>query len=76
MIGAPDVDQMAEAPLEFVFVVGDIGGEIRGLSVAADEHAVLVVAAAGGAQPYGVSSRKASPLASSLSMTACSLPPT
>ena len=42
------------AARDLVLVVGDIGGEIGGLLVAADEHPVLVVAVGGGAEPYGV----------------------
>ena len=41
MVGAPDVDQLLEAAVEFILVIGDIGGEVGGVAVAADQHIVL-----------------------------------
>ena len=51
VVGAEHVDQAAEAALELVPVVGDVGGEVGRLAVGADQHPVLVVAEVGGAQP-------------------------
>ena len=44
VVGAEHVDQPAEAALELVPVVGDVGGEVGRLAVGADQHPVLVVA--------------------------------
>ncbi len=53
VVGAPDVDQVVEAAVHLVAVVGDVGQEVGGRAGLADEHAVLVVAVVGGAQPHG-----------------------
>ncbi len=51
VIRTPDVDQQVVAAGELVAVIGDVGQQVRGLAVGLDEHAVLVVAEVGGAQP-------------------------
>ena len=51
VVGAPDVDQPVEAALALVEVVGDVRRQVRGLAGRALEHAVLVVAVRGRAQP-------------------------
>ena len=53
VVGAPDVDEQVEAAGELVAVVGDVGQQVGGLAVGLDEHAVLVVAEVGAAQPDG-----------------------
>ena len=53
MVGAPHVDLAVEAALALVLVVGDVGGEVGVLAARAHEHAVLVVAVVGRAQPQG-----------------------
>ena len=53
VVGAEHVDQPAEAALQLVPVVGDVGGEVGRLAVGADQDPVLVVAEVGGAQPEG-----------------------
>ena len=52
VVGAPDVDDVVDA-LELVPVIGDVGGEVGVLTVGLDQHAVLVVAQIGGAEPQG-----------------------
>ena len=51
VVGAEHVDQQVVAAPGLVEVVGDVGGEVGGVAVAADQHAVLVVAVGGGAEP-------------------------
>ncbi|MNC84464.1 hypothetical protein D3C83_00200 [compost metagenome] len=58
MIGPPHVDHELEAVLEFVLVVGDVRGEISVLPVLALDHAVLLVAEAGRAEPAGAAFRE------------------
>ena len=53
VVGAPDVDDLVEAPLELVQVVGDVGGEIGVEAVLALDDAVLLVAEGGGFEPLG-----------------------
>ena len=53
MIGAPDVDEVLEAPLQLVLVIRDVGGEVGRPPVAPDEHPVFVVTSRGGPQPDG-----------------------
>jgi hypothetical protein len=53
VVGAPDVDDAVEAPLELVQVVGDVGGEVGVDAVVAPHHPVLLVAEGGGAEPQG-----------------------
>ena len=54
VVGAEDVDQPAEAALELVPVVGDVGGEVGRFAVGPDQHPVLVVAEGRRAQPEGL----------------------
>src|SRR5688500_18827087 len=42
VIGAPHIDQAVKAPLKFVGVISDVGGEVGPAPVALLEHAVLV----------------------------------
>ena len=51
VVGAEHVDAPVEAPLPLVDVVGGVCGEVGRLTVAADQHAVLVVTEVGGPQP-------------------------
>ncbi len=51
MVGPPDVDHPVETALEFLHVVGDVGGEVGRAAVRLDQHPVLVVAVSGGAEP-------------------------
>ena len=51
VVGAPDVDLALEAALALVLVVGDVRGEVGVLAAGAHEHAILVVAELGRAQP-------------------------
>ena len=50
MIGAEHVDHVAEAAIELVLVIGDIGGEIGVAAVRLDQRTVDVVAIGGGAE--------------------------
>ena len=52
VVGAPHVDDVVDA-LVLVPVVGHVGGEVGVLAVLLHEHAVLVVAEVGGAEPQG-----------------------
>ena len=51
VVGTPHVDLAIEAALALVLVVGDVRGEVGVLAAGANQHAVLVVAEFGGAQP-------------------------
>ncbi len=51
VVGAPHVDLAIEAALALVLVVGDVRGEVGVLAAGAHQHAVLVVAVVGRAQP-------------------------
>ncbi len=51
VVGPPHVDLPLEAALALVLVVGDVRGEVGVLAGGAHEHAVLVVAVLGRAQP-------------------------
>ncbi len=53
VVGAPQIDEVVEAAHHLVVVVGHVAHEVGGLAVALDEHAVLVVAQIGGAEPQG-----------------------
>ena len=44
MIRAPNVDERPEPALEFILMIGDIGGKIRRLTVFSNDYAILVVA--------------------------------
>ena len=44
VVCAPKINQLAEAAIEFVFVIGDVCGKVSGLAVLANDHAVFVVA--------------------------------
>ena len=55
VVGAEDVDQLVEAALALVEVIGDVGGEIGVLAVLAHDHAVLLVAELGRAEPVAPS---------------------
>src|SRR6185312_16670562 len=50
MIGAPHVDQIVEAAIVLVLVIGDIGGEIGVGAVRLDQRTIDVVAIGGGAE--------------------------
>jgi hypothetical protein len=50
VVGAPDVDHLAEAALELGAVVGDVGGEVGVGAVGLEERPVDVVAEGGGAE--------------------------
>ena len=54
VIGAPDVDEVIVAPGELVLVIGDVGREVRGPFIAADQYPILVVPVGSGAQPHRV----------------------
>ena len=43
MIGPPDVDQQIVAATELVLMIGDIGSEVRKLSILLAHHPILVV---------------------------------
>ena len=62
VVGPEHVDHQVVAPLELVLVVGDVGREIGQLAVGAGEHAVLVVAEGGRAQPHSALVRVDVPL--------------
>jgi hypothetical protein len=51
VIGAPDVDQVVEAPAELLGHVADIGGKVGRLAVRADHHPILVIAEGRRAEP-------------------------
>ena len=51
VVHAPDVDEVVEAAAELLGDVADVGGEVRRPAVGAVDHAVLVVAEGGGAEP-------------------------
>ena len=51
VVGPEDVDQDLVAPAGLVEVVGDVGGEVGRVAVAAHEHPVLGVAVVGRAEP-------------------------
>ena len=51
VVGAEDVDQQVVAAARLVEVVGDVGGEVGGVAVRADQHPVLRVAVVGRAEP-------------------------
>ena len=51
VVRAKQVDLLGEAAVLLGEVVGGVGGEVGGLAVGADHHAVLVVAEVRGAQP-------------------------
>ncbi len=51
MIGAPDVQQMIEAALQFVEDIGNVRRKIRLDAVLADHHAILLVAVVGTLEP-------------------------
>ncbi len=53
VIGAQDVEQVLEAALALVEVVGDVGGEIGPRAVLPHDHPVLLVAEIGRAEPLG-----------------------
>ncbi len=53
VIGADRIDQPLSPALELVEVVGDVGGEVGGLAVGADQDPILVVAEGRGPQPHG-----------------------
>ena len=53
VVGAPDVDDAVEAALVLVGVVGDVGGEVGEQAVLTLDHAVLLVAEGGRAEPLG-----------------------
>ena len=53
VVRAPDIQHAREAALEFVDVVGDVGGEISVDAVLAAHHAILFVAEGRGAEPEG-----------------------
>lgn len=57
VVGAKDGDEFIAVggSVEFVFVVGDVAGDVGQASVGAFEDAVLVVAEFGGSEPDGVS---------------------
>ena len=50
MVGAEHVDQIAEAAVELVLVVGDVGREIGVGAVRLDQRTIDVVAKGGGAE--------------------------
>ena len=50
VIGAPDVDEVAKAAIELVFVIGDVGGEIGIGAVRLHQRAIDIVAIGGGAK--------------------------
>ena len=52
VVGAEHVDAQVEAALALVQEVGEVTGDVGGLTVALDDDAVLVVAEVGGAQPH------------------------
>ena len=52
MVGAPNVDHaVVAAPPELVAVIGDVGCEVGGRAVAADNHVVLIGAKRGRREP-------------------------
>ena len=51
VVGAEQDDVALEAALALVEVVGEVAGDVGGLAVLLDDHAVFVVAELGGAQP-------------------------
>ena len=53
VVGAPDVDEAVEAPLELVAVVGDVAQQVGGVAARLDQDLVLGQAEGGGPQPDG-----------------------
>ena len=53
VVGAPDVDDLVEAALQLVEVVGNVGCEIGVLTVVALDDAILLIAESGRAEPAG-----------------------
>ena len=51
VVGAEHVDAQVEAAVELVLRVGDVAGDVGGVAVRLDDHAVLVVAVVGRLQP-------------------------
>ena len=53
VVGAEDVDELREAPLQLVPMVCQVRSDVGVLAVVLDENAVLIVAVLGGAEPEG-----------------------
>ena len=54
VVGPPDLHHPLEVPQEeLIVVVGQVGGQVGGLAVAADEHVVLLLAQLAGGEPDG-----------------------
>ena len=53
VVGAPDIDDLVETTLEFVEMVGDVGGEIGVQAVFPLYDAVFFIAESGGTEPFG-----------------------
>ncbi len=53
MVGAPDIDDAVIAALQFVHVIGDIGGEVGMLAVFTDYDPILLVTEVTGTEPPG-----------------------
>ena len=53
VVGAEHVDAQVEAAGPLVLEVGDVTGDVGGVAVALDDHAVLVVAVFGAGEPPG-----------------------
>ena len=51
MVLAPDVDQLVEAAAELLRHIADVGGEVGGRAVGAEDHPILVVAERRRAEP-------------------------
>src|SRR5579872_582572 len=48
MVGAPDIDQIAEAAIELVLVIGDVGGEISVAAIGFQKWPIDIIAVSGG----------------------------
>ena len=53
VIRAEHINQACEAAFALAQVIGEIRCEIRTLAIGADQHTVLVIAVAAGAEPHG-----------------------
>src|SRR2546425_5097 len=51
VVGAPDIDELLESPLQFISVIGDVAGKVSELTVALDDRSILVIAIFGRPEP-------------------------
>ena len=53
MIGAPKVDDAVKATLEFILMIGNIGGKIGRYPVVTNDYTVLIISEISGTEPEG-----------------------